>query len=95
MSKWTCPSCGDVLEAMDRPWFDFREGGEDYFFCRKVRQMGHKILVDTALLAGHLRELSPATYWHWLDGGRAEYEKEHGEESPSDEPDSSAQALPE
>jgi hypothetical protein len=68
----------DVLEAMERPWFDFREGGEDYFFCRKVRGLGHKILVDTALLAGHLQEMRPATYWNWLDS-RAAYEKEHGE----------------
>lgn len=74
----------DVLEALERPWFDFKEGGEDYFFCRKVRQLGHKIMVDTALLAGHLTEMRPATYWHWLDG-RARYEEEHGEEATPDE----------
>lgn len=45
----------DVLEALPKPWFEFLGGGEDFAFCRKVKALGHPILLDTACVVGHVR----------------------------------------
>lgn len=57
-------------------WFSYRERGTtDFFFCRKAKEAGYKIYVDTTLHAIHLR-LGEATWDQWLR--MKEKEKENG-----------------
>jgi GT2 family glycosyltransferase len=50
----------DVFKKIERPWFQFgtfpdgRPLSEDYYFCKKARAAGYKILVDTSIHAVHL-----------------------------------------
>jgi hypothetical protein len=48
-----------VFEAMQPPYMEFLAPGlgEDVFFCRKARQLGFNVYVDTALCAGHMTAL--------------------------------------
>lgn len=55
----------DLLKALDPPWFKFEGGGEDLYFCRKVRQAGYTVAVDTHIRPGHVGE-HVATYDEWL-----------------------------
>lgn len=42
-------------ELFDIP-FDFADGlGEDYYFCRQARKLGHKIVLEPKIQCGHLR----------------------------------------
>jgi GT2 family glycosyltransferase len=45
-----------VLEAMQPPYMEFLAPGlgEDVFFCRKARQLGFGVYVDTAHCVGHM-----------------------------------------
>ena len=46
----------DVLATVRPPWFVFtgdRAGGEDFYFCRKVREAGFPIYVDLSVHTGH------------------------------------------
>jgi hypothetical protein len=42
----------EVFEGMSEPWFDMPwqttrgSMGEDVFFCKKARELGHKIYID-------------------------------------------------
>jgi SAM-dependent methyltransferase len=102
---------GNGADMDDEPFFftgNFRNdepgkarmqvGTEDIYFCHKVRQLGAKILVDTAVLAGHHDKATGVTYglpwednspWRrakWLpgpDGKRQdEAEAEKGYDAP-------------
>ena len=67
----------EVLEAVGDPWFewntiyDLTRGvgkiqlrmGEDFYFCRKVKEKGFKIFVDLAQTIGHI--ISPTTVPRW------------------------------
>ena len=55
----------DLLRAIPAPWFKFEAGGEDLYFCRKARQHGYRIAIDTHVLPGHIGE-HVATYADWL-----------------------------
>ena len=41
--------------------------GEDYAFCERARQAGHKIVVDTAIRLGHVGQYA----YGWEDAGQA------------------------
>lgn len=44
----------DVLETIQQPFFFGETGGEDFYFCRKVRDAGFPIYYDIGLHTGHL-----------------------------------------
>lgn len=49
----------DVFRKMEPPWFampPYKTGimGEDVYFCRKAKEMGYDICLDSALHCGHL-----------------------------------------
>jgi len=41
--------------------------GEDYAFCERARQAGHKIVIDTTLRIGHIGSYT----YGWEDAGQA------------------------
>ena len=43
----------DVFEKIKRPWFSFREGTQDFYFCRKVLAEGFTIHCDSSVTCGH------------------------------------------
>lgn len=46
----------DVLTALPGPWFAFcgdATGGEDFYFCRRVREAGFPIYADLSVQTGH------------------------------------------
>ena len=50
-----------VFDTIQAPWFNFRWipekddwGGEDGYFCRKAKQNGYKIHLDTRVGCGHI-----------------------------------------
>ena len=56
-----------LLEALEPPWFtiDYYDPpshmhpiGEDFMFCRRLRQEGHKIWVDTHYRCHHIKSVS-------------------------------------
>lgn len=68
-----------VLIEMDEPWFEDQtvvggKMGEDIYFCRKARELGHKVFVDTDTHVNHLTtlEVDLNTYklYKRLMGGR-------------------------
>ena len=52
----------EIFKKMKRPWFDFiydkKVGictlGEDYFFCKKAKELGYKVWCDPTIRIGHL-----------------------------------------
>lgn len=47
----------DVIEAMNPPYFVFlgnTTAGEDYYFCRKVKELGFPIYLDLSVQTGHI-----------------------------------------
>ena len=65
-----------VIDEVGDPWFSWNtiyDGsrdppvklhmGEDYYFCRKVREKGFKVFVDTSNVIGHT--ISPALVPRW------------------------------
>jgi len=54
----------DMMKSLDEKWFEFSTGndgrpvGEDIGFCRKLKEMGHKIFVDCDVDIKHLSLLS-------------------------------------
>lgn len=45
----------DVLEKMQRPWFEFSDRmGEDMFFCDQAKKLGYHILLDGDVKCRHL-----------------------------------------
>lgn len=54
----------DILKQMPQPWFEWKVDrydlpqhermSEDFAFCQKARQMGHKIYVDTGVQCRHI-----------------------------------------
>lgn len=48
-----------VFEKISKPWFRWTQGfeengvGEDFFFCKKARESGYHIYVDTAIVCKH------------------------------------------
>ena len=46
----------EVLEAVGDPWFGTSNGlqNEDLNFCRRVRELGYKIMVDPRIIVGHI-----------------------------------------
>jgi hypothetical protein len=66
----------DVLEGLHPgPWFDRlhpiggpRGPGEDYYFCRRVREAGFSLYVDRSVQAGHLageRSIGGLSFLAW------------------------------
>jgi len=56
-----------VLKQLKDPWFEWGKYGEDIGFCRKVRDLGYKIFVDTDLVIRHIpmfdeHEIGPEDY---------------------------------
>jgi len=62
---WEIDGCGmhftmirrDVIEALTEPYFLDENGtgaGEDFYFCRKVREAGFPIYVDESIHTGHI-----------------------------------------
>jgi len=41
--------------------------GEDYAFCERARQAGHKVIVDTTIRLGHVGRYT----YGWEDAGQA------------------------
>jgi hypothetical protein len=60
----------EVFENIEPPWFEFTETedgrpmGEDITFCKKLKEAGYEIFVDTSIVIGHisLLEVNRATY---------------------------------
>lgn len=54
----------NVIEKMAKPWFDWcvdrddlpmlAKLSEDYYFCRKAKELGYKIKVDTSVQCEHI-----------------------------------------
>lgn len=48
----------EVLERMEPPWFKFDTasgyGGEDFWFCRKAKELGYPIVADLSVHCGHM-----------------------------------------
>lgn len=55
----------DVFQDISWPPFEFTEFSEDYAFCTKVRDAGHKIKVDTNVTLKHLADRYPVTEEHF------------------------------
>lgn len=45
----------DVLEKTEYPWYQCSSinAGEDFYFCRKIKETGFKLYVDYSVLTGH------------------------------------------
>lgn len=46
----------DVFKAIEEPYFLYSDGafgGEDFYFCRKVKEAGFKIYLDPGVICGH------------------------------------------
>lgn len=57
----------DIFKQLKDPWFEWGKYGEDIGFCRKVRDLGYKIFVDTDLIIKHVpmfdeSEIGPEDY---------------------------------
>ncbi len=60
-----------VFDAIEKPYFKCNPGtfiGEDFYFCRKVREAGFKIYLDPSVLCGHKqRDLTGYRHFmHWV-----------------------------
>jgi choline kinase len=51
----------DVIKKMERPWFDWTmhetgmvTEGEDFYFCRKARELGYSVWCEPRLKTGHI-----------------------------------------
>ena len=55
----------DVLEAIEPPWFLIEGMGEDVYFCRKAKEAGFPIHINTGVCPGHIAPRY-ATFDHWL-----------------------------
>jgi len=51
----------EVLAAIGKEWFHFKEGGEDLAFCRQAKEKGYQIYVDTSLHCGHVSYMVVST----------------------------------
>ena len=59
-----------VLEAIGDPYFEtYGKQNEDLEFCRKIRNAGYKIHVDTGCLLGHIGQLVSWPQWDEENGG--------------------------
>lgn len=46
-----------VIEKLEKPYFKYIEGstgGEDFYFCRKIRDAGFPIYLDVGVICGHM-----------------------------------------
>lgn len=69
----------DVFRKIEPPWFampPYMGGimGEDVYFCKKAKEVGYDVCVDTSIIVGHVGEHAFTIYDH-LD-----YMKEHAKE---------------
>jgi hypothetical protein len=52
-----------IFRDVHYPWFKVHKNGnaltvgEDFAFCHDLRERGHKIFVDTSIIAGHLSQM--------------------------------------
>ena len=75
----------DLLAAIEPPWFAHEGGGEDYYFCRKVKAVttlpdypeGVPIMVDTYIKIGHVGE--SVAYPDTFFAVKEEYQRASGE----------------
>jgi hypothetical protein len=75
----------DLLQAIEPPYFKHEGGGEDYYFCRKVKATTGlkpydgptKIMVDTYTKIGHIGEFE-ALPQHWA-AAKDDYFTQSGE----------------
>jgi GT2 family glycosyltransferase len=45
----------EVFESIDQPWFyPLENKGEDFSFCKRAKDKGYPIFVDTNIEAGHI-----------------------------------------
>jgi hypothetical protein len=58
----------ETVKKMAEPWFDWPAGyngavweeeGEDTYFCRKLSEIGGKLMADGGVLCGHLPDIGP------------------------------------
>ena len=61
----------DVFRRMERPWFVEKEGGagSDIYFCRRAREAGYAVHVDTSMEVRHLgaeEEVGQACRDQWV-----------------------------
>jgi SAM-dependent methyltransferase len=59
-----------VIEKLEKPYFKFTEGaraGEDFYFCRQIRQAGFDIWLDPGVICGHKQKgfIGAAHFLHW------------------------------
>ena len=49
-----------VFEALEDPWFVYHNPktglGEDFYFCKKAKEKGFEVFVDTSVKVGHIGE---------------------------------------
>ncbi len=58
-----------VFDALEKPYFKCNPGtqvGEDFYFCRKVREAGFKIYLDPSILCGH-KQRDLTGYRHFMN----------------------------
>jgi hypothetical protein len=53
----------DVLEAMKGDWFQGSIGAEDVYFCRRAKELGFPIELDTRLVCRHLQQMGIGANW--------------------------------
>ena len=53
----------EVFKKMERPWFAFKyhesgmcEEGEDWYFCRKAKEMGYEVWCNPTISIKHIGE---------------------------------------
>lgn len=46
----------DVFKKLSKPWFFWEKdgAGEDYWFCRKARELGYDVWVDYSIIIKHI-----------------------------------------
>ena len=53
----------DVLEAMAGDWFQGSIGAEDVHFCRRAKELGFPVFVDTQVVCRHLQQMGIGANW--------------------------------
>lgn len=53
----------DVLAAMKGDWFQGSIGAEDVYFCRRARELGFPVYLDTRLVCRHLQQMGIGVNW--------------------------------
>jgi GT2 family glycosyltransferase len=67
-----------VLEAMGGDWFEGSIGAEDVHFCRRAKELGFPVYVDTRVTCRHLQQMGIGANWFlsWANREMAELAKD-------------------